>query len=112
MGSEKNLRQILMKLRNDKLIEEKVLLTHLEKFERMTKQTAPKPLPPLLAVLQTLEQNQLLMELNTKLEEIESKIETVISSWERKKLSASRSNFFLISRMRSENRTQEIFIKR
>ncbi len=87
MDLEKNLRQILMKLRTDKLIEEKVLLSQLEKFEKITKQNIALPSPPLLAVLQTVDQNQLITELNAKMEELEGKIESIISSWESNRIS-------------------------
>ena len=68
-----------MKLRNDKLIEEKFLLMQLDRMEKLAKDQATSPRPPLLAILQTVDQNRLLRELNLKLEEQENNIESRIS---------------------------------
>jgi hypothetical protein len=86
LGLEKDLRKILMNLRTDKLIEENFLLTQLNKMEKLTKNQVENLQPPLLAIIQTVEQNQLIKELNSKMEQIESEIENIISAWESNKL--------------------------
>ncbi|MHA1978550.1 MAG: hypothetical protein ACW98F_10195 [Candidatus Hodarchaeales archaeon] len=77
---------MLMNLRTDKLIEENFLLTQLEKMEKLTKDKSEPPHPPLLAILQTVDQNYLVTELNLKLDAIENKIEIIITDWEKKTL--------------------------
>ncbi|PWI47607.1 hypothetical protein CEE45_11185 [Candidatus Heimdallarchaeota archaeon B3_Heim] len=86
MGLEKDLRKILIKLRKDKLIEENLLLTQLNRMEKSAKNQVEYPHTPLLTMLQTVDQHQSLKKLNSKMDTIERDIEALITSWENKDL--------------------------
>ena len=87
MDLGKELRAILMKLRENQLINEQSLIDGLNQLETSSNVDDSTIARNLMVMIQISHSHNLLHELILKGEEVEHKIETFISSWEDKKLS-------------------------
>ena len=87
MSLEKDLRNILVKLRKDDLLDENLLINRLNELESLRSINSKSSLEPFFAIVRIVDQNNELEKVKKKTVQLESVIEDVISSWENTELS-------------------------
>ncbi|MHA1541841.1 MAG: hypothetical protein ACTSQH_02560 [Candidatus Hodarchaeales archaeon] len=110
MSLEKDLRNILVKLRKDDLLDENLLINRLNELESLRSINSKSSLEPFFAIVRIVDQNNELEKVKKKTVQLESVIEDVISSWENTELSndeARKKITHLVSSKQSLSKHQE-----
>ncbi len=87
MSLEKDLRNILVKLRKNDLLDENILINRLNELESLRAINSKPSLEPFFAIVRIVDQNNKLERVKKKIVQVEGVIEDVISSWENTELS-------------------------